>query len=350
MDNLATTYHHIADILSFETKNSKLEKTISDATFNWDTIVIEGSKQLVLPAIYCRLKAKKLLHLLPAELINYLEEITNINRARNLRILNQVHTISQILNQHDIDHVFLKGTALLASGCYDDNGERMVGDIDILVEKSEAYNAFDILKNSGYNKTFGFAYNKKDFRHLDRLISDNELAAIEIHTELLNKKHWSLLNMPSILKSKKIKNTIPIPNTQDLSQHLILSWQLNDKGHYYNIISLKSIYDLISIEIYKDTNYIDTLLNFKYEQSYLELAKYYFPEFSYVTSNNLMRYRGFLHKIKMSFKPLRIIINSTKSAIELIFSRLHLVYTNKSYTKHIIKAKFLNKIKTLKNS
>ena len=344
MDNLATTYQYIADILSFETPNSKLEKSISDPTFNWDTIVIEGSKQLVLPAIYCRLKAKQLLHLLPEELINYLEEITNINRSRNLRILNQVHSISQILNQHNIDHVFLKGTALLASGYYNDEGERMIGDIDILVEKSEVYNAFDILKNSGYNKTFGFAYNKKDFRHLDRLISENELAAIELHTELLNKRHWPLLNMPSILKSKKIKNTIPIPNTHDLSQHLILSWQLNDKGHYYNMISLKSIYDLISIETYKDKNHIDTLLDSKYGQSYLVLAKYYFTEFSDVTSNNYMTYRGFFHKMKMSFKPLRVIINYIQLITIFITSRLHLIYTNKSYTKHIIKEKFLKKI------
>ncbi|WP_178983456.1 nucleotidyltransferase family protein [Winogradskyella helgolandensis] len=343
MANLATTYQHIANILSFETSNSKLEKTISDATFNWDTIVIEGSKQLVLPAIYCRLKTRQLLHLLPKDLTNYLEQITNINRARNIRILNQVHNISQILNQHNIDHVFLKGAALLASGCYKDNGERMVGDIDILVEKSEIFNAFEILKNSGYNKTFGFAYEKKDFRHLDRLISENELAAIELHTELLNKTHWPLLNMPTILNSKIRRNTIAISNKHYLSQHLILAWQLNDKGHYYNIISLKSIYDLIAIEVHKEQNLIYTLLNSKYGQSYLELAKCYFPEFSSIPTNNYMKYRIFLHKIKMSFKPLRIIINCIKQATIFISSRLYLVYTNRSYTKHIIKEKILNK-------
>ncbi|SDH01625.1 nucleotidyltransferase family protein [Winogradskyella thalassocola] len=343
MNNLATTYQHIADILSFDTPNSKLEKTISNSSFNWDSIVIEGSKHLVLPTIYCRLKAKQLLHILPEELIGYLEEITNINRSRNLRILNQVHTISHILNQNNINHVFLKGTALLVSGCYKDNGERMVGDIDILVEKSEVHNAFDILKNSGYNKTFGFAYKKKDFRHLDRLISDNELAAIELHSELLNKTHWPLMNMEFILNSKKIINTIAIPNTHYLSQHLILSWQLNDKGLYYNIISLKSIYDLLSIGTHKDNNIIQNMMNSKYGQSYLELAKYYFPEFSDITSNNYMKYRGFWHKIKMSFKPLRIIINCIQLATIFITSRLYLVYSNRNYTKHIIKEKILKK-------
>ncbi|SDS15466.1 nucleotidyltransferase family protein [Winogradskyella sediminis] len=350
MDHLVTTYQHIAHILSFETKNFKLEQTLGKTTYNWDNIVIEGSKQLILPAIYCRLKAKQLLHLLPQELANYLEEITSINRTRNLRILNQVHTISQILRQHHIDHVFLKGSALLISGCYEDNGERMVGDIDVLVEKSKVHEAFDILKHSGYNKTHGFAYQKKNFRHLDRLISEKELAAIELHTELLNKKHWSLLDMASILNSKQIKNKIPIPSNRDLSLHLILSWQLNDKGHYYNILGLKSIYDLISIKIYKDEAYINELLSSKYAQAYLELAKRYFPEFTKVTSNNYMKRRQLAYQVKMSSTPLRLIINFSKSVAFFISNRLYLIFTNKSYTTHIIKTKILSKITLFKNT
>ena len=65
MGAVSNTYHIIADILSFETLNSKLETTLSHKTFDWDAIVIEGSKHLVLPAVYCRLKSKQLLHLLP---------------------------------------------------------------------------------------------------------------------------------------------------------------------------------------------------------------------------------------------------------------------------------------------
>ena len=111
MGNLAITYQHIANILSFETSNPKLEKDLSHPTFDWDAIVVEGSKHLVLPAIYCRLKAKQLLHVLPEELNTYLEGITSINRNRNESILKQVHSISQLLNEHHIDHVFLKGSA-----------------------------------------------------------------------------------------------------------------------------------------------------------------------------------------------------------------------------------------------
>jgi hypothetical protein len=289
MNNLATTYQHIADILSFETSNSELEKTLNQPSFDWDAIVIEGSKHLVLPAIYCRLKTKQFLGTIPAELNNYLEEITSINRNRNKAILKQVETISKLLYENKIDHVFLKGSALLASGCYTDNAERMVGDIDILIKKEQIFEAFELLKTNGYNKTFGYAYKKIGFRHLDRLISDHQIAAVELHTELLNKKYLFLMDMDSILKSKIVLNAIPFPNKSYLIKHQILSWQINDKGHYYNFPNFKSIYDTIVLKAHKDKSIIQHLLKLKQGQSYLELAKYYFKEYCNVNSNSYMK-------------------------------------------------------------
>jgi hypothetical protein len=189
MGNLAITYRHIADILSFETSNSQLETLLKDPSFDWNIIVVEGSKHLVLPAIYCRLKAKRLLHVLPVELETYLKDITSINRNRNASVLKQVQFIAQLLKKHHIDHVFLKGSALLALGCFEDNAERMVGDIDILVSKDQLTTAFELIKANGYNKTFGYAYETIGFRHLDRLISPLALAAIEIHSDLLIEKY-----------------------------------------------------------------------------------------------------------------------------------------------------------------
>ena len=60
MKNLAATYQHIADILSYDSDTSTLESTLSQPAFNWDVIVKEGSKHLVLPAIFCRLQSKQL--------------------------------------------------------------------------------------------------------------------------------------------------------------------------------------------------------------------------------------------------------------------------------------------------
>lgn len=342
MTNSALTIHYIADILSFKTSTKTLEEMLSNPSFDWEVIVVQGSKHLVLPALYCRLKERNLLHTLPTDLVDYLKEITNINRARNVRILNQVHSISKILNANNINHVFLKGTALLALGCYKDNAERMVGDIDILIETSQAQEAFNLLKNSGYNKTSGFAYDKKDFRHLDRLISEEELAAIELHTGLLNKKKWALIDIPGFIQNKRIVNNIAIPNKESLTKHLILSWQLNDHGHYYNAVSLKSIYDLISIKTHEEQVLLDNLLKLKYAKSYLELAKFYFTEFQNIESNNYMVFRKLMYDLKTSYKPITILINLTLYYIQYLGERIFLICTNKSYTIHILKKAFKN--------
>ena len=343
MDNLTTTHHYIADILSFEVSNSELEKTLRNSSFNWDAIVIEGSKHLVLPAIYCRLREKKLLHVLPTELDVYLEELTAINRSRNESILKQVNFIAQLLNQHAIEYVFLKGSALLAMGCFQDNAERMVGDIDILVKDSQINDAFQLLKTNGYNKTSGFAYKQKDYRHLDRLISNHYIAAIELHSQLLNKKYWSLIDIPSIFTSNLVIDNISIPNADVMSTHQILAKQVNDNGHYYNSLSLKSIYDLIILKKHKDPTFISNLLKSKYGQSYVALSQNYFKDFSHIPANTYMKYIRFSHNTQVSFNPINGFIKHIKFSLNFIGHRITLLCTNKYYTKHIFNKIFRNK-------
>ncbi|WP_179022216.1 nucleotidyltransferase family protein [Winogradskyella forsetii] len=343
MGKLAITYQHIADILSFEVSNSQLEETLKNPAFNWDPLVVEGSKHLVLPAIYCRLKARKFLHLLPTDLKNYLEELTNINRNRNKALLSQVRAISKLLNEHHIEHVFLKGAALLASGCYHDNAERMVGDIDILVKKDQVYTAFNLLKSNGYDKSSGYAYDTIEFRHLDKLISENELASIEIHSHLLNRKYRSLIDLQAILNTKNTINGIAIPRTYDLSMHQILSWQLNDKGHYYKFPNFKIFYDIIKVNSDKDEALVSDLMRFKYGKSFLEIAKFYFKEFSHIQSNSYMIYISLSHKTLMNYKPLRVFVRKGKYALNFLLKRLHLLLTNTSYTRHIFKKVFNSK-------
>ena len=99
MNNLAVTYQHIADILSYDSDTSKLESILSQAEFNWDAIVKEGSKHLVLPAIFCRLKSKQLLHVLPTDLLSYLKYITELNRNRNSIVITKKISVERIKKQ-----------------------------------------------------------------------------------------------------------------------------------------------------------------------------------------------------------------------------------------------------------
>lgn len=245
MSTQQKTLEVIGAILSFKSDIHVLKTTLQDENFNWDAIVKVGSRHLVLPAIYCRLKEKQLLNCLPKDLVYYLEEITTINRNRNLEILKQVHKISQLFKKQHISHVFLKGTALLSGNYYKDLGERMVGDIDVLVATNQVQEAYELLQKVNYipPSTLTFGHKHFEHKHLPRLTKKNELAAVEIHRKVLAKKHFNHLNPSEILKSKSVNNGISIPNNKHLLEHNVLNLELNDLGNYYNYINLRTAYD-----------------------------------------------------------------------------------------------------------
>lgn len=342
METNLITHQQIATILSRHTTRTHLNNTMS-TNVNWDNIVIEGSKNLVLPAIYTNLKTKDALQILPKDLEVYLSEITQINRNRNRAILKQATDISAILNAHNIKHVFLKGTAMLVLNHYNDLAERMVGDIDILVEKQKLITAFNLIKANGYSKTLGFAYDNPQHRHLDRLIPDKELAAIELHAQLLAKKNQHHINVNHLLQTREIREGIAMPNPYYRALHNVCNWQLNDHGHYYREINHRTLYDSLILNTPKSETLITHLYTTSFGQSFLELAKIYYPDYKKMKSTkNMLHYRKiyqlesknkYLKKITVFFKTLNL---DTKERIKLVIN-------NKSYRKHLFKMIFSKK-------
>ncbi|APY07953.1 hypothetical protein BWZ20_06385 [Winogradskyella sp. J14-2] len=276
MGNLANTYQYIADILSFRSSKDELEKVLGNKDFNWDNIVIEGSKHLVLPTIYCRLKSKQLTYVLPKELDSYLEEITSLNRNRNTQIISQVHALTELLKAHNIEHVFLKGAALISCCYYGDIAERMLGDIDILVNEDHLDLAFNILKNNSYypiEQTLGNDF--FEHKHLPRLKTDKYICAVELHKKLFVTYKNEELQSPKVLSSKTIVNGIFVPSPKHLLLHNILNYQINDKGNLYNSINFRSAYDCIVL--YNKAN-IDLPKNSKTIRKYYNLLGLFFSD------------------------------------------------------------------------
>ena len=84
-----------------------------------------ASSHLVLPALYFNLKKKKIINEIPNKLKIYLKKIFNINKERNKILIKEIKEISKILNDNDIEHIFLKGASHIISDLYDDIGERI---------------------------------------------------------------------------------------------------------------------------------------------------------------------------------------------------------------------------------
>ncbi|WP_299119821.1 nucleotidyltransferase family protein [uncultured Winogradskyella sp.] len=345
MGNLAITYQHIADILSFETSNHKLEKTLSHPSFNWDHIVVEGSKHLVLPAIYCRLKAKKLLGLLPKELNSYLTEITSLNRNRNEAILKQVHSISQLLNQHQINYTFLKGSALIVQDIFEDIAERMIGDIDILVDIDQLDNAYHLLITNGYTpieQTLGNDF--FEHKHLPRLKPKHEICAVELHRKLFVSHSNTELKSKTILSKKINRSSVFIPSTEHLLMHNILNFQINDKGTLYNSISFRSAYDtIVLLQEYNHkkewyNKWYNKWYNNKIFKRYFNYTSLFFNEIKIITNAKSNFFTSFyLFKLKhIKFYKFWNRLLKLTNFISVMLNRMSTFLLNKSYRKAII--------------
>lgn len=271
------TLQLIADILSFEIATEDLNDKLHTSDINWEHFVSVASDHLVLTTVYCRLKQRKLLDAIPKDLDNFLEEMTAINRNRNLALVEEAKCIAEIFESNNINYVFLKGTAMLICEYYQDFGERMVGDIDILVAENHIYKAFDSLQQNGYSKLpSGLRATFFEHKHLDRLTKKDGLCAVELHKYVLNKPVKRLLVNIEILNAQVDFGNLPVPNKNDLFIHNILNFQINDKAHYYSKISMRSAYDTIvllasSPELLKH-------INNPYIRSYISLISIFFKK------------------------------------------------------------------------
>ncbi len=335
------TFQLIADILSFNASNNLLEEKLAEQTTDWDSVVMVASKHLILPAVYCRLKQKNLLKYLPEELVLYLEELTKLNRNRNIQLLKEANEISRLFEKHSIDHVFIKGVALLAGNHYQDLGERMVGDIDILVASKDLETAFNLLVTEGYSRFMDFNYTVENYRHFPRQISESQLGAIELHDQLLKHGYNHLLDKEIVLASAHMVNGIKIPQSAYLIQNSIFAHQINDKNYYLGLIRFKTMFDILALEAPKDKILMRALYKQKYSARFLRLSSLFFPELSdpekELKTNTTQR----IFLLMMQFP----IVGNSIYKIKLIsiktVERFQLILTNKSYRKHIFKNKIL---------
>jgi hypothetical protein len=338
--SIYTTMQLIADILSFKNNQDILSKQFTQTSIDWDAVVIIGSKHLMLPALFCRLKEKGLLPRIPKELHIYLEEIARINRGRNEILLQEAHDISEIFNKEQIDHVFIKGVALIASDAFKDLTERMIGDIDILVAPHQLHQAFDLLEQNGYVENIRSKF-KKQHRHLSRQINPNKIGAVELHSEVLTHKFKQLIDINVLLKNKQKGISINVPSSEDFIRIAILTTQINDKGHFYGYINLKTIYDCLVLGLQGNIKLLPALSEQKHTQSFLAVSKTFFPELRPSRTNWYSNLLSWYYKFKITQPNAGQKIQSVIYLINAVKYRLHLLICNKNYRKHVMQNKLI---------
>tara|TARA_B100001287_G_scaffold174368_1_gene146936 strand:- start:3756 stop:4850 length:1095 start_codon:yes stop_codon:yes gene_type:complete len=230
--------------ISYEKINlAEVRDLIISNKIDWDLFVKISTQQLVLSALYCNYEKSNLLQYLPVELISYMKYITDMNRDRNKKIISQANKLNSLLRINGVSPVFLKGTACLLQGIYIDIGERLIGDIDILVSDSQFDTAVKILKENKYKFVSSKDYHFPNFKHYPRLRSDFEISAIEIHKELIEEKFSNEFNYALVSNSILNIDDFSFLSYDYQKVLAILSAQINDYGFEYVKPNLRNTYD-----------------------------------------------------------------------------------------------------------
>ena len=240
--NYKETLFFIAKCLtiSFEEKNrDEIEKQLKSTSIDWEAVVKVSTSHYVFPALYCNFKRADFLKYLPQDLVSYMEHIINLNRDRNIQIIQQAKELNSILLENAIRPIFLKGTGNLLAELYDDIAERMVGDIDFIFSKEDYSKAIAILREFGYSEVHKYKYSFPYEKHYRRLQKENNIAAIEIHSEFLDiKKYTKEFNYNFVGQDCQVINGVSVLSYANKLNLSIIANQINDSGFYFKSIRL----------------------------------------------------------------------------------------------------------------
>ncbi|MDA9277741.1 nucleotidyltransferase family protein, partial [Polaribacter sp.] len=103
--------------ISLEEENrDEIEFILKTTDVDWEAVVKVSTSHYVFPAMYCNFKRVDFLKYLPADLVDYMKHITDLNRDRNVQILQQAKDLNSLLLANNIRPIFLKGTGNLLAG------------------------------------------------------------------------------------------------------------------------------------------------------------------------------------------------------------------------------------------
>ena len=205
-----------------------------------------ASNHFVLPAVWHNLKNAKLTDWFTEEYRVHLDELLLLNEQRNTEILEQINEISKALANESIEPVYMKGIGNLLAGLYSYPGERMIGDIDFLVQEEDYLKTADFLMDMGYENQWQSWSSFKEMKHYPRLFRSDVPADVEIHrvavrSEYSKRFSTSLLFQHKISPSKS-QNTF-IPSNAHRLIHTFIHSQLSNQGHKFYTPGLRDLYD-----------------------------------------------------------------------------------------------------------
>ncbi len=244
-----------------------LKKLISSLdSSQWEKIVTLANKNQVVTNLYNALKKKNLLcYISDKQLLGYFKEVTKLNGLRNRYILEQVDEISKIFQNRDITFTLLKGVASLERGYYNDISERVMLDIDILVEKEKIFEAIHLLKQNGYKEISSIPL-LSNWHHYNRLYHPKKMTSLEVHRYALSNYKLFPINLKEgihLQKSSTFFNAYTLMPNYELI-HVFLHSQISHRHHKNFFLDIKQLLHFITL-----LNYYEKEIDFAFINEFM---------------------------------------------------------------------------------
>jgi hypothetical protein len=298
-------FYFISECLTlseYPERRNNIHLEMTKENFPWERFVLISSTHFVLPALYAKFRDADLLAAVPDDLRDYMEELYNLNLERNKQILLQLGEIAKTLSSEKIDSILLKGIGLITNGVYSDLGERILGDIDILVSPEDLNKAACLLLSDGY--LIADDSIDGDLAHYPALYKSDKVAQVELHQFPVDRKYEQFINYKELMEQKIFHKDFPGCYLLPAETNLLINFmhsQLKDEGQYYAEISLRQLYDVYRLAISK--NFRDTNLDFwlfrKSCNNYIAVFSNIFKVDFFAYKNNL-RTRFYIFRVKMN--------------------------------------------------
>jgi hypothetical protein len=117
---------------------------------DWMSVLALANKALVTPQVYSAALRTGTLWRMPAEVRSFLQEVWRRNRERNRRLFTQLREAVSALNSVGLEPTLLKGAAYWAALGRPAEHDRILTDLDLLVDEEDAAIAVSALEAAGF--------------------------------------------------------------------------------------------------------------------------------------------------------------------------------------------------------
>ncbi|MFO1433553.1 MAG: nucleotidyltransferase family protein [Candidatus Competibacteraceae bacterium] len=292
----------------------------------WQHVLRLSSTHLVTPLLHWVARTQGYLSSLPPNVVAFLEAVYTLNRDRNRQCLDQLAHLTQALNGIGVQPVLLKGAATLVSDLYPTLGERMIGDIDVLIPAPRLPDILERLADAGYRRmgTGGALPKAKDFagfsgHHYPRIDSPDWPVGVELHICLVDSSAARLLSAEEIFQDAKPLSwrggEVLLPSPTHFVMHNVIHAFVKDFS-FLGWLSLRQLFEFVHAnQIYGERVDWNAVVQRFHELGYRKALSEYtafanaylgFPPPPGLTVHGWNRWRPFLHgtRVVAVFRPL----------------------------------------------